>query len=115
MPVFVEHFVVVGDKQEAQQAAERWRFIPKAWKPYYEIPDPVVIEGRAKAEVPLESVHRDWPVSPDADVHVEALTRLFDSGVTSVLVHSGQADQMRVIEFYGTQVFPRLARTAAAK
>src|SRR5207248_6619166 len=30
MPVLVEQFVVVGDKQEAARAAEKWRFIPKA-------------------------------------------------------------------------------------
>ena len=32
MPVLIEQFVVVGDKEEAQQAAEFWRFLPKAFK-----------------------------------------------------------------------------------
>jgi alkanesulfonate monooxygenase SsuD/methylene tetrahydromethanopterin reductase-like flavin-dependent oxidoreductase (luciferase family) len=32
MPVLVEQFVVVGDKNEAQQAAQFWRFLPKGSK-----------------------------------------------------------------------------------
>jgi hypothetical protein len=31
---------------------------------------------------------------------------LFESGATVVNVHSGQPDQARVIEFYGTHVLP---------
>jgi alkanesulfonate monooxygenase SsuD/methylene tetrahydromethanopterin reductase-like flavin-dependent oxidoreductase (luciferase family) len=32
MPVLIEQFVVVGDEKDARQAAELWRFIPKAFK-----------------------------------------------------------------------------------
>lgn len=113
MPVVVEHFVVVGNQREAEAAADVWRFLPKAWKPYSEITDPATIESRARAEVPLETVYRDWPISTDPDVHLQALTKLFDAGVTAVLVHSGQEDQMRVIDFYGTRVLPRVAKTAS--
>ena len=41
MPVLVEAFVVVGDQSEAQAAAKLWNFIPKAFKGYQNIPDPV--------------------------------------------------------------------------
>jgi F420-dependent hydroxymycolic acid dehydrogenase len=58
--------------------------------------------------VPLEEVYKNWPVSLDPDVHVQALMQLFNAGVTQVYVHSGQQDQMRVINFYGQQVLPRL-------
>src|SRR5438105_15369913 len=37
MPVLVETFVVVGDKQDAEEAAELRRFIAKAWKNYYNV------------------------------------------------------------------------------
>jgi alkanesulfonate monooxygenase SsuD/methylene tetrahydromethanopterin reductase-like flavin-dependent oxidoreductase (luciferase family) len=51
MPVLVEQFVVVGDASDAVQAAELWRFLPKAFKQYYNIPDPAQIEQRAEAEL----------------------------------------------------------------
>ncbi len=108
MPVAVETFVVVGDQSEAQYAAKQWNFIPKAFKGYHNIPDPAEIERRAAAELPLQKVYGDWTVSEDPEVHVKAIKKLFDSGVTIVNIHSGQADQRKVVEFYGTEVLPRL-------
>jgi hypothetical protein len=74
----------------------------------YEIPEPVSIQALARAELPVEDVYRDWPVSVGPDAHVDAIAKLFDSSATAVLVHSGEADQRRVIEFYGAHVLPRL-------
>jgi TAT-translocated FGD2 family F420-dependent dehydrogenase len=110
MPVFVEQYVLVGDANDARQAAELWRFQPKAWKPYWNIPDPHLIQQRADAEVPLEQVYADWPMGTDPAVHVRMLDELFKSGVTEVHIHSGQPDQKRVIDFYGKEVLPRIAR-----
>lgn len=110
MPVLVEQFVVVGDQKEAQASAELWRFIPKAFKTYYNVRDPQEIQKRAEAEVPLDKVYGDWPVSTDANVHVKAVNELFQSGATIVNVHSGQADQKKVVDFYGKQVIPKLKR-----
>ncbi|HZR58817.1 MAG TPA: TIGR03557 family F420-dependent LLM class oxidoreductase [Terriglobales bacterium] len=114
MPVFVETYVVVGEKKEAEQAAQLWRFGPKAWDPFYNVRDPQVVEQRANAEVPLEKVTEGWPIGTDPAVHVKAITELFESGATEVHIHSGQADQKRVIEFYGREVIPRLRKTSAA-
>lgn len=109
MPVLVEAFVVVGDQSDAQTAAQLWNFIPKAFKGYQNIPDPVEIERQAQSELlPLRKVYGDWTVSQDPAVHAQALTRLFDSGVSIVNVHSGQPDQQKVIDFYGKEVLPRL-------
>jgi F420-dependent hydroxymycolic acid dehydrogenase len=113
-PILAEQFVVVGGPREAEAAARLWRFIPRAWKPYYDIPDPREIERRANAEVPLEEVSRRWPVSTDPDVHAHALVKLFGSGVTQVYVHSAEPDQLSVIRFYGRQVLPRVRRRVAA-
>ncbi len=108
MPVLVEAFVVVGDEGDAQAAAKLWNFIPKAFKGYQNIPDPSQIEQRAQRELPLPKVFGDWTVSTDPDAHVRTITKLFASGVTIVNIHSGQADQHKVIEFYGKEVLPRV-------
>ena len=108
MPVFLEQYVVVGGKSELNEAAELWRFGPKAWKPYFNIRDPKTIQNRAEAEVPLEKVTEGWPVGTDPELHVKALADLLKSGATGVHIHSGQRDQRRVIDFYGKEVLPRL-------
>ena len=108
MPVFIEQYVVVGGKNELNEAAELWRFGPKAWKPYFNIRDPKTIQDHAEAEVPLEKVTEGWPVGTDPDAHVKVLADLFKSGATGVHIHSGQRDQRRVIDFYGKEVLPRL-------
>jgi TAT-translocated FGD2 family F420-dependent dehydrogenase len=107
MPVLVEQFVAV-DRNAAPQAAELWRFIPAAFKKYYNITDPAEIERRADAEVPIDKVMADWPIGDDPGVHVAAIEKLFDSGATIVNIHSGEADQRRVVEFYGKSVLPKL-------
>jgi TAT-translocated FGD2 family F420-dependent dehydrogenase len=114
LPVLIEQYAVVGDQNEAKAAAELWRFGPKAFKTYYNIRDPWVIQQRAEAEIPLEQVYKEWPVSTDPEVHVKTVTELFNSGATIVNIHSGQADQKKVIEFYGKEVLPRLKRSAIA-
>jgi TAT-translocated FGD2 family F420-dependent dehydrogenase len=108
MPVLVEQFVVVGDDAEAERAAELWRFLPKAFKAYYNIEDPAAIQQHAEADIPLDKIIGDWPVGTDPAVHVKAITELFDSGVTIVNIHSGQADQQAVLRFYGSHVLPAL-------
>jgi F420-dependent hydroxymycolic acid dehydrogenase len=108
MPVLIEQFVVVGDKSEAQQAAELWRFIPRAFKKYYNTSDPAAIQQAAEAEIPLPQILDDWPIGTDPAIHTAALEKLFDSGATIVNVHSGQADQKKVIDFYGKSVLPAL-------
>lgn len=113
MPILVEQFVLVGDEKEAQAAAELWRFLPKAFKSYYNVRDPQEIQALAEKELSLESIYKEWPVSTDPEVHAKKIKELFDSGVTIVNVHSGQPDQSRVLEFYGEEVIPRVKRQSA--
>jgi F420-dependent hydroxymycolic acid dehydrogenase len=110
MPVLVEQYVVVGGKAEANQAAELWRFGPKAFKGYYNIPDPGQIQQSAETEIPTEKVLEGWAVGTDADVHIAKIKELQESGATIVNIHSGQADQKRVINFYGEKVLPKVGR-----
>ena len=113
MPVLIEQFVVVGDKNDAARAAALWRFLPKAFKTYFNMPDPAAIEQRAGGEQPLEKVFGDWAVGMDPEIHIAALQKLFDSGATIVNVHSGQSDQNKVIDFYHRSVLPEFARATS--
>jgi F420-dependent hydroxymycolic acid dehydrogenase len=113
MPVLVEQFVVVGDKNDAAKAVALWRFLPKAFKTYYKMPDPAAIERRAGEEQPLDKVFADWPIGTDPAIHIAALQKLFDSGATIVDVHSGQADQNKVIDFYRHSMLPEFAQAAS--
>ena len=106
MPVLVEQYVVVGDQAAARQAAEFWRFGPKAFKSLYNISSPLQIQQQAEADTPIEEVTRTWAVGSDPAVHIKKMRELFESGVTIVNVHSGQPDQARVIDFYGSKVLP---------
>jgi TAT-translocated FGD2 family F420-dependent dehydrogenase len=115
MPVLVEQYVVVGDQSEARAAAELWRFGPKAFKEYYNIRDPQTIQQRADKEIPLEKVYEEWPIGTDPSVHLKTINELFQSGATIVNVHSGQADQKKVIDFYGKEVLPRLRNVLGRK
>jgi TAT-translocated FGD2 family F420-dependent dehydrogenase len=111
MPVLVEQFVIVGNQRDAKDAAEMWRFLPNAFKGYQDIADPAEIQRRATGELTLDKVYSNWSVSTDYGVHVEAIEKLFASGATIVNIHSGQPDQQRVIDFYGSSVLPQLKRT----
>jgi TAT-translocated FGD2 family F420-dependent dehydrogenase len=113
MPVLIEQFVAVGDKAVAEQAAELWRFIPKAFQGYHDIHDPAEIQRRAEAEVPIDKVISGWPIGTDPKTHIQAIEKLFDSGATIVNIHAGQADQKGAIEFYGSKVLPHFQRAAA--
>jgi F420-dependent hydroxymycolic acid dehydrogenase len=85
-----------------------WRFIARAFKKYYNAADPAEIQRQAEAEIPIEQIVKEWPVSTDPKRHVAVVSELFDSGATIVNIHSGQADQKRVIDFYGSHVLPAL-------
>jgi len=110
MHVLVEQYAVVGTQEDAKIAAELWRFGPKAFKTYYNIRDPKEIQRRADSEIPLDQVYSEWPIGTDPNVHVKAVTELFESGATIVNIHAGQANQERAIEFYGKEVLPRVRR-----
>jgi hypothetical protein len=63
-PVLVEQYVVVGDKSDAETAAELWRVGPEAFKGYYNVSDPTRIQQRAEAEIALDKVMNGWPTIP---------------------------------------------------
>lgn len=112
MPVLVEQFVVLGNSDDARKAAELWRFIPKAFKKYYNVRNPAEIERLADRRMPLDNVLEGWAIGTDPTVHIKAVQKLFDSGATIVNIHSGQPDQNEVINFYAQKVLPNLPNRA---
>ena len=109
-PVFLEQSVCVGNKAEAQKSAELWRFLPKAWKPYFNVRDPHEIQRRAETEIPVDQILEDMTIGTDPELHVQKLHEAFQGGATEVHIHSGQPNQRKVIEFYGKEVLPRLRK-----
>src|SRR5258708_2020726 len=94
MPILVVHWVVVGDRQEAERWAPLLRFSPRAAS-YLNDPDPRSIQRRAEQEVPLEQAYSTWVVSQDPQAHLEALEKLIDGGVTHIFLQSPQQDQAK--------------------
>jgi len=110
MPIVCEHWVCVGDKDEAKKGGELWRYMPKAWTDYVEVPDPVEIQKRAEKEVSIEETLKSFFVSPDPDAHTKELQRMIDGGITTLLVHSAQEDQMAIADFFGDKVLRKVNR-----
>lgn len=108
LPIHAELFVYVGTEQEAEPVARQWRFLPKAWSDYVNVPDPRAIDRRAQQEVPIKDVLQMWTVSPDPAVHVQKLQELISGGVTHIYVHAGNQDQARAISFYRDEVLPKV-------
>jgi TAT-translocated FGD2 family F420-dependent dehydrogenase len=113
MPVLIEQFVTVGTESDARKAAEQWRFLPKAFKTYYNITDPAEIQRQADQQVPIDKLVESWAVGTDPARHLAKVQELFDSGVTIVNIHSGQVDQKKVIDFYASHVIPKVRQHAA--
>jgi TAT-translocated FGD2 family F420-dependent dehydrogenase len=114
MPVLIEAFVTVGDRDEAKRAGESWRFLPNAWTKYFNVRDPQEIQNEANKEVPLDKLIADWAVGTDPNIHIKKVQELFDSGAWIVNIHSGQSDQRKVIDFYGKEVLPKVKQGAKA-
>ena len=113
LPVLVEFYAVVGDEEEALEAARLWLFGP-VMHDVIGLSDPRVIQRRAEEISSPERTRRPWVVSRDAHVHVEGIERVFAAGATQVYVHSPQADQRKVIEFYAREVLPAVSRAPRA-
>ena len=96
---------MVGGEEEAREAAEKWRFAPKAWKSgYFDNISPVEIQAHAEKEIPLERVLQDWTISKDPKVHRDPIQELGNLGATHVVVHIAAADQLKVIDYFGREV-----------
>jgi F420-dependent hydroxymycolic acid dehydrogenase len=108
MTIHVEMFVFVGEEDEADREADLWRFIPKAFTEFVNNPDPRDIQRKAEANIDLSEVKQSWIIAPDGKTHIEAIQELQNAGATHLYIHSAQADQQRVIDFYADEVLNRI-------
>lgn len=107
--IVVEHWVVVGGEREARAAAQKWRFLPRAWqKGFFDNISPSDIQTRAEREIPLETVTENWTVGRSPRTHIDAIEELADLGATHVVVHCASPNQRKVISFFGRKVLTRL-------
>ena len=97
-----EMFAVVGGKDEINRAAELWRFTAGA----VDQPNPVDIQ-RAAENNPLDKVIGGWTTGTDPATHIAAVQAVLNAGATPFM-HFGQQDPTAAIDFYRTQVLPRL-------
>ena len=108
-PLFVEHWAMVGTEKEVQDAAEKWRFLAKAWNHgYFDNINPQDIQARAEKNIKIEAFLKTCTVSNDPAVHLSAIKELVDLGATHIVVHSGAENQFETIEFYGREVLPKI-------
>lgn len=97
-----ELFAVVGDAAEATAAAGRWRFTAGA----VDQPNPVEIQRAAQAN-PIDKVLANWTVGTDPVTHIKAVQAILDAGAVPFL-HFPQSNPLTAIEFYRTNVLPKL-------
>jgi hypothetical protein len=99
------------DEQEAREAAEKWRFITKAWTHgYFGNISPADIQAGAEREIRVEDVFKEWIVSSDPKIHLKAIKELTDIGTTHIVVHVGSANQLENIDFFGREVLPAIGK-----
>jgi len=97
-----EMFAVVGDNTQATRAAGLWRFTAGA----VDQPNPVEIQRAAESN-PIDNVLANWAVGTDPATHIDALQTVLDAGAIP-FVRFPQEDPIAAIEFYRTNVLPKL-------
>jgi TAT-translocated FGD2 family F420-dependent dehydrogenase len=97
-----EMFAVVGDNNQATRAATLWRFTAGA----VDQPNPIEIQRAAESN-PIDKVLANWAVGTDPATHVGAVQKVLDAGAIPFL-HFPQDDPIAAIDFYRTNVLPKL-------
>jgi TAT-translocated FGD2 family F420-dependent dehydrogenase len=105
LPTWAEVFAVVGDQQQIDRAAQRWRFTAAV----SDQPNPVAIQQSAERSASLRDVAARWTTGTDSSTHIRAVQRLLDSGATPFM-HFPQDDPTVAIDFYRAHVLPQLHR-----
>ena len=111
MPVLVEQYVVVGGQSEAQAGGGALAIRSESFQRLFQHPrsrrhSAGGGEGTSNPESRGRLDHWNRSLRP----HIAKVRELWESGATIVNIHSGQHDQRKVVEFYGSKVLPNLGR-----
>jgi hypothetical protein len=100
-----------ADRRALALALERRAAVGSSWDYLSYAPTVTNFSGllqhlRDGDEVLVDAYRGEIVIAPNADTRAEF--------ALIVNIHSGQADQRRVIEFYGGEVLPRLAKASSS-
>jgi G6PDH family F420-dependent oxidoreductase len=109
MPRLVELYAVLGDETDALQVAPMYQFGPVGAS-MLNVTDCREIRRIGQEQATPQQVLANWLVSPDPEVHAQAICTLAASGFTHVLVHFPQMDHLPILERYGREVLPAARR-----
>jgi G6PDH family F420-dependent oxidoreductase len=102
------------DEASARRTAfEIWPNAGVTGQASQELPMPAHFEELSKM-VTEEMIAKEVICGPDVDRHVEAVRKYADAGYDHVYVHQIGPDQEGMIEFYATEVMPRLRTGSTA-
>lgn len=107
--IIVEHWAVVGDEKAAREGASKWRFIAKAWEHgFFDNISPSDVQTRAEKEIEIETLLKDWAISTDPQIHIDAIKELASKGATHIVLHIATPNQQEAIDFFGREVLPNI-------
>jgi alkanesulfonate monooxygenase SsuD/methylene tetrahydromethanopterin reductase-like flavin-dependent oxidoreductase (luciferase family) len=80
---------VVGDQEDAEYAANLWRFSADSWRNelLHEL-DPREVQRKAEELFSLEDVYKNWPVGENPEEHAQKMQDLLDAGAARLFIQS---------------------------
>ena len=108
-PCFGElHVCFNPDERSARELAhEVWPVAGLPGQLFSELPLPSLFE-KASELVTIDQVAEDIPCGSDPQRHLKAIRKYIEAGFDHVLVHQIGPDQEQFMDFYATEIFPRL-------
>jgi coenzyme F420-dependent glucose-6-phosphate dehydrogenase len=109
-PVYGElHVCFDEDQRRAEELAhEIWPVIGLSGQLFQEIPLPSLFE-KAASLVTREKVSGMIPCGPDPNQHWKGIQEYIDAGFDHVSIHQIGPNQEGFMDFYGREIFPKLA------
>jgi alkanesulfonate monooxygenase SsuD/methylene tetrahydromethanopterin reductase-like flavin-dependent oxidoreductase (luciferase family) len=56
----------------------------------------------------IETLLKDWAISTDPQIHIDAIKELASKGATHIVLHIATPNQQEAIDFFGREVLPNI-------